>query len=161
MKGRRRPTAAVPGRPGRSAPGRSSRRRPSVGAVVAAVYLLALAVILLWPEHLDRHAGAVYRFFFRLFPGAGADSADVVINVLLFLPFGALLAPLSTRRPWAALAVAMGVPTLVELTQAVFLPGRTASVLDVIANGTGAIAGAVAVALWRRRSSARQRVSGG
>ncbi|WP_295838095.1 VanZ family protein [uncultured Microbacterium sp.] len=158
MRGRCRPTAVLR-RPGRSTPG-VSRRRPSVGAVVAAVYLLALAVILLWPEHLDRHAGAVYRVFFRLFPGAGADSADVVINVLLFLPLGALLAPLLTRRPWAALVVAIGVPTLVELTQAVFLPGRTASVLDVIANGAGTIAGAVAVALWRRRASARERVSG-
>jgi glycopeptide antibiotics resistance protein len=139
----------------------SSRRRPSVGTVVATVYLLVLAVILLWPEHLDRHAGAVYRLFFHLFPGAGADSADVVLNVLLFLPFGALLAPLLTRRPWATLAVAMGVPALVELTQAVFLPGRTASALDVVAKAAGAIAGAVAVALWRRRSSARGSVSGG
>lgn len=120
-----------------------------IGAAV--LYLGALAIVLLSPEHLDGHAGLLYRVVFRLFPSANGRTVDFGLNVLLFFPFGVIFAPLLRRRIGAALAVAWGVPALVEIAQAVFLPGRVSSVFDVVANAAGSLTAALLVEGVRRR----------
>lgn len=79
---------------------------------------------------------------------------DVASNVLLFLPFGALLSlafsPGRRRQPIVPIASAVvlagGLATLIELGQ-LFAPGRISSAIDVAANMIGALLGAGAVAL--------------
>ncbi|WP_150952961.1 VanZ family protein [Microbacterium testaceum] len=140
-------------------PGAPLRRR-HVAMIVAAVYLCGLGVILLWPDHLDRHAGAAYAILYALFPGATAETMDFGLNVVLFAPFGVLLSALLRGHPWRLLGVAWVVPLLVEIFQGVFLPGRTSSALDVAANTVGGVVGAVATVVVRRfltRSHTRDR----
>jgi hypothetical protein len=121
-----------------------------LGIVAAAIYLVVLAVILLWPDHLDRHADLVFRLAFRLFPSANGREVDFGLNVLLFLPFGSLLAPLVPRHAWAVLVIAWVVPTLVEIAQGLLLPARVSSIFDVVANAAGSLTAALLIASVRR-----------
>lgn len=66
-------------------------------------------------------------------------ATDATGNVLLFLPFGALLCSLRWRFACAALA-GLAFSISVELTQ-LTVPGRTTSVDDVILNTLGTAAG--------------------
>lgn len=76
---------------------------------------------------------------------------DVVSNMLLFMPFGALVvagrAGKAGRVLRSSVAVAWGLGFLfglaIEAGQ-VFAPGRTASLLDALSNGLGAAGGGVA-----------------
>jgi hypothetical protein len=85
---------------------------------------------------------------------------DVVLNVMLFLPFGALLhargrGDAQTLTPaliWAAAAAAV-LSSTVEAAQ-LFLPSRFPSVLDIVSNVTGALAG-VYVRSWSDVRTAR------
>ncbi|WP_082642098.1 VanZ family protein [Microbacterium enclense] len=138
-----------------SAPQPPLRRRghaaPTVLPVFAALYVAGLAVILLSPDHLDQHADLLFRLAFRLFPSANGREVDFALNVLVFLPFGVLLAPLLRRRPWTVLVIAWAVPTLIEAAQGLFLPGRVSSVYDVVANTAGSLTAALFVAGMRCR----------
>lgn len=116
---------------------------------MTAVYLAALGVILLWPDHLDRKAGAAYAVLYELFPGATPRTMDFGLNVVLFVPFGVVLGVVLRGHPWRLLGIACAVPLLVEIFQGVFLPGRTSSVVDVVANALGALIWAAAMALGR------------
>lgn len=118
--------------------------------IVAAVYLVALGIILLWPDHLDRHAGAAYALLYRLFPGATGETMDFGLNVVLFIPFGVVLSAILRGHPWRLLGIAWVVPLLVEIVQGVFLPGRTSSALDVAANTLGGLIGAVSAVVAGR-----------
>jgi hypothetical protein len=66
--------------------------------------------------------------------------ADIVLNILLFLPLGLLL----RQRGWSLgrTAIAgLAASTAIEVTQGLFLVGRDAAIGDVLSNGTGGIAG--------------------
>lgn len=95
---------------------------------------------------------------------------DVVSNIALFVPLGALLATGSAGRGaprgWWGLAAtsagwAFGFAAAIEIGQ-LFSPGRTASLLDVAANTAGAIGGATAayVLIAAARSQPGARVVG-
>lgn len=79
-------------------------------------------------------------------PGGGWDPArpglaDLALNVALFLPLG--LALRSARRAgWRVLAAALSVSLTIEVAQLLIVPGRTSSPWDMVANATGAWAGA-------------------
>lgn len=122
-----------------------------MSAIGAALYLAGLAVVVLSPEHLDGRADLVFRVAFRLFPSANGREVDFGLNVLLFLPFGVLLAPLLRSRPWVVLVVAWAVPTVIEIAQGLFLPGRVSSIFDVVANAAGTLTAALFVEGMRRR----------
>jgi hypothetical protein len=80
-------------------------------------------------------------------PLCGVDSgADAVANVLLFLPFGAGLAA-SGIRARRALPLVAAATLAIELLQLRLVPGRDASLDDLLAN---AIGGAIGIALARR-----------
>ena len=86
---------------------------------------------------------------FYLFLRGPSDPADVVNNIVLFMPFGVGLAWLLTQRRdrWAvALAatvvLAMSLSLSVELLQ-LFLPTRTSTPFDVLTNTLGAGLGAI------------------
>ena len=87
--------------------------------------------------------------------------SDLLVNLFGFLPFGYLLAACMARErgtlPVLSMLLIVGAggvlfSALIEITQA-WIPTRTASLLDVLLNGSGAILGA---GLW----VALQRVSG-
>jgi hypothetical protein len=75
---------------------------------------------------------------------SGIAWRPVIDNVTLFVPLGAALAALWSRRPWiwpmgAAVLVSLGV----EVFQWAYPSGRIANSADVIANSCGALVGIV------------------
>lgn len=107
-------------------------------------YLCALALIALWPARVDEGADALLAAVTAAFPAITYDVVEVGANVLLFVPFGALLATLVRSRAIVVL-LAFASSTAIELMQAVALEQRTPSAIDVLANLTGACLGVVIV----------------
>lgn len=66
---------------------------------------------------------------------------DLILNVLLFLPFGCALG-WSGLRPLRALGVGLALSVIIEAIQLV-LPGRAPTLRDVLCNGAGAGLGAL------------------
>lgn len=112
-------------------------------ALVAAIVFIA--VLTLTPR-----SPLPYQFLAeRLSPWVDSQPVAVALNVLLFVPLGAVIAWFA--RPWLLLgAVAMSVA--IELTQTL-LPGRNTLLLDVITNSLGACLGYLAVVAVRRSGS--------
>lgn len=133
-------------------------RRVLAGLVGA--YGVALVVIVAAPFGwaLNRLTVALYvqfRYDWPLAPDwAGPEHYGFLLNILLFVPLGAL-AVATTRRPWWLVTLAAALAsTAIEVAQALFLT-RLGDVHDVVANTVGALVGAVAVSLlarpgWRR-----------
>lgn len=80
-----------------------------------------------------------------------ASAADVLLNVLLFVPFGVFAAGpgIGSRRRRAARAALAGalLSAAIEMVQGL-LPGRFPSLADVLGNGLGAWAGAWLALAW-------------
>ncbi|WNY33549.1 VanZ family protein [Curtobacterium flaccumfaciens] len=78
-------------------------------------------------------------------------------NVVYFVPLGLLVVLLAGARWWwAAIATGLVVSACIETGQALFLPARTATIDDVVANGVGALLGAVAGVLLLSRAARRR-----
>jgi VanZ family protein len=75
--------------------------------------------------------------------------SDILLNILVYVPFGLLLAQSFLRRtsPWITLPLAVGLGGVLsmalELLQA-YLPSRVPSIFDVVFNTSGAFIGALA-----------------
>jgi hypothetical protein len=78
----------------------------------------------------------------------GTPGVDVIANVVLFIPLGVGLI-LSGMRPVRALLVMAGMTTAIELAQLRLVPGRDASVVDIVTNLTGALVGVLVGRRWR------------
>jgi glycopeptide antibiotics resistance protein len=120
-----------------------------------AVYLLLLVWIVLWKLEVP-WIGGVDRVI-KLVPfsataeqGASRPS-EVIINLLLFVPFGLFLGLLAPWWSWRRLAGVTAVVSLaLEATQFVLAIGST-DVTDVLVNTAGALIGFGLVALARHR----------
>jgi len=75
------------------------------------------------------------------------NGVDVLLNVLLFIPLGAMLAAATERWRQAVLAAA-SVSLLIELLQVSVVTGRDATVSDLLTNSAGGMIGATLVT-WR------------
>lgn len=136
------------------------RDRRLLAALVVA-YVVALGVLLAgpWGWQLNRLTVRLYVFFRHDLPIApdsvSPDDYGVLLNVLLFVPIGALLALAMRGAWWWATLVAALLSTAAELTQWQWLE-RQGQWQDVVANTVGALLGAWAVSrLGRaRRGSA-------
>lgn len=82
---------------------------------------------------------------------------DLVLNTFLFIPLGVGLALLGMRARYA-IVIGTLLSVAIELSQR-WIPGRTASVADVLTNGLGTAFGAILVAAWDDRARWR-RVAG-
>jgi len=151
-------------------PGRSARLRVpallagfverwGVAPLLLAAYLVALALVGFWPTPVDRGISGITWAVIRGAHTLGASwvsyaHVEALANVLWFVPLGALLALALPRgrRGWA-LPIAVAASGLIELGQAVLLPARTSSLLDVLANSLGAALGVAAVLLAGRAKS--------
>lgn len=157
------PQVAVRFAPRASAP----LRGLGVLGLLLAVPLIAL--VTLWPSHLLLRIkprvvrGLEWLHARELFDWLSWTRLEVLANVAMFVPLALVLVfALGARRWWLALALCLAATVGVELAQHA-MPGRVASLQDVVANGLGAVVGvcvaAAAEALVRRarlRSLARQ-----
>lgn len=122
-----------------------STRRARTAAGLLGVYGIVLAVIAFWPVPVDRGAGRFLRILTEAVPWMTYSRIEFGANVLMFVPFGALVAVILRRRWLVAIPIAAAVSGIIELGQAVFLAGRTSSLADVVANVLGASLGLLCV----------------
>lgn len=153
---RQRPAAAW-ARPRGSSQGRSDaseqRSEPAGLSNALLVYAVAMTLIITLAPFSFAPPG-------RVNPLVVGGMADAAANVVLFIPLG-FLWRLSRPRAddrWALSVLAGGaaLSACIELTQ-LFLPGRYPAVLDVVANGCGAMVGALLCDQLRSRLPANSR----
>lgn len=141
----------------------SLRRVPWWGYAVLAGYLVGLAILVMWPEGstVTRANMLVAGAFRRLGAPDWMSPAfwEVVNNVLVCVPAGALAMVLWPRsRGWSWILLAATLSLCVELVQWRYLPSRTPSVLDILANTAGAGVGvAIGAQLRGVRTTQRRR----
>ncbi len=130
---------------------------------VFATYLIALALVVFLPA---REAGTVTGFvgiiagwlaFLGLPFGPAATAVEFVANIVLFVPFGALVRILWPKASsWQRmLPLAAGASAFIELVQ-LLIPGRVTSLSDVVANTLGAVAAALAAGVIMARFRLRR-----
>jgi glycopeptide antibiotics resistance protein len=122
------------------------RRSHTLVVCAGTAYGLALLGIAIWPQHVDESLGLrIYHWY---------AVVEFVANIVLFVPFGALVMLSSRHVRWSRMVLGgLLVSGSVELVQAALLQGRTGSLQDVVANTIGAtIGGGVVLGLRRAES---------
>ncbi|MGO4384961.1 VanZ family protein [Specibacter sp. RAF43] len=128
-----------------------------VAVLMAVLYFVALAAIVFWPSPVDRPIDGALMHVLSWLHGHGLPQwfigyrkVEFAANIILFIPFGAILAlRLPRGRRWGAVAAAAVLSGAIELAQAWLLPERVPAWSDIIANTSGALLGALGVALVR------------
>ncbi|HEX5633052.1 MAG TPA: VanZ family protein [Gemmatimonadales bacterium] len=116
-----------------------SRRRRLVGRILAALTGVGILFLTLWPAPEEAARSAETPLWCLVCGDIGTQ--DVIQNVLMLLPFGLGLAMGGASRRAAALA-GFALSCTVEALQLSVVPGRDASLSDVLTNSTGAALGA-------------------
>lgn len=138
----------------------SARRRPlwRDPRTYLVAYLVVLAAIAFWPKPVDSGAGPLLRVITRAIPVLTYERIEFLANIALFVPLGALLTLVLPGRRWLVLPMCIVTTVAIECVQAVALNARTPSLLDIVANTTGACVGIiVAVILQGNRRRRRGR----
>jgi len=116
-------------------------------------------MIVFWPSPVDKPLDGTLLELFKWLRRHGVPwwfplyrTVEFGSNILLFVPFGVVLAlRFAHRFWWLAVVLAAATSTAIELTQAWVLPDRVADWHDIVANTSGALLGAVCVVALRRR----------
>lgn len=120
-------------------------------------YLVALALTAFWPTPVDAGLAPLIEAVTRRLPVVTYARVEFAANIALFVPIGVLL-PLMMPRT-LVLPVALVATVAIESTQALLLDARVPSVLDIIANTTGARVGLLALEAFRAVRRRRQRLT--
>jgi hypothetical protein len=117
-------------------------------AVQLLAWLVALVAVTLFPFEFQLAPGALVARWDGIWPDRIPLAADVALNVLLFVPFGIWWRGLGRRERrlsplWRAGVTGLCISAGIEILQG-FMPRRDMSVVDLLANGAGAVTGA-----WR------------
>ena len=126
--------------------GRWSAPRVAV-AVALSVYAAGVVANTVFPVFLDRvRADVPWSEYLVLSPTAEYEAADAVVNVLVFVPLGVLVALVLARPSWLrAMAVVTAASLAIEVTQYVTAHllggGHIADVHDLMFNVVGGALG--------------------
>ncbi|WP_413316672.1 VanZ family protein [Agrococcus sp. 1P02AA] len=144
---------------------RASAPLRHIGVIGLLLAVPVIALITLWPTHfLLRFKPRVVRGIEwlhdrEMFEWIYWTRLEVLANVAMFVPLALLLTfVLGARRWWVALALCLALTVGIEAIQH-FMPGRVASLKDVVANGTGAAIGVLLAALTERTLRFERRVA--
>ncbi|MFT4212589.1 MAG: VanZ family protein [Microbacterium sp.] len=121
------------------------------------VYALLLAAIAVWPTPVDQDAGPLLAFVRRIVPVLTYARVEFGANILLFVPFGVLLALILRQSRYLVLPIAFVTTVVIESVQGIVLALRTPSVLDIVANTAGACIGLLIVVGIEARRARRSR----
>lgn len=117
-----------------------------------------LALIAFWPTPIDQpltgQLSGLLTFLHLQGVPTWLDYAAVeaAANIALFVPLGFVASMAFPRRPaWQNLVLGLAVSCSIEVGQALFLPDRFASVLDIAMNTLGAAVGVAAAGFLQRR----------
>ena len=133
-----------------------SRAREGLGTVALVFCVGIVLLATMWPTPLDQDYGAAVDKFLAVLHRNGIplwfgyNKLEFSANILMFMPLGFLIALLLPAKTWwLALLICPAMSIGIELTQSVALSARFATVTDVIANSTGALAGIFLAVLLR------------
>lgn len=124
------------------------------------VYLVLLGWLVLWKLEVPWVGSAGVRVV-KLVPfvAAGGEGAsnpiEVIVNLLVFVPFGVFVGLLAPSWPWWRVAGVVGVTSLALEAAQFGLAVGSADVTDVIVNTVGGVAGLALLATARRRLHGR------
>ena len=116
-----------------------------------------------WPRHIDS-AGPLHQIQLAivawaaktsLFSWRQYDQLQFIENIFMYIPLGVGAALIFRNSPWKALAFGSAMSVLAETIQ-LLLPGRTASLLDVLANASGVLLGLLALQYWQSLKNSKQ-----
>ena len=142
--------------------------RPTRRSLPTVAVLAAVTVVLVSPWHLEMPVIWLLRALIPTVQGRGDShllfwAAEDIMNVLLFVPVGLVLANEAAAKGiggwWLGAVAGMVLSALGETVQ-LFIPGRVSSIGDVALNSVGALLGALLALLvgLRARASARSPV---
>ena len=129
------------------------RRGQKRGIRLLVVYAVVLMLIAFWPVPVDRGASGFLRSISNAVPWLTYDGIETTANVLLFVPFGVLLALALPVQRGLVVPLALATTLVIESGQALFLAERTPSLRDIVANVLGAAIGLAIVQLAERRAA--------
>ena len=135
----------------------TDRRARRLIVCAAALYLLGVARMTLWPDFASPEQLDALRSLVAWLTGHGVpvtyDGVEAAANVVMFVPLSLLGSLIWPRlRVWQWCAVALVASCLIELGQLLVPPDRSASLSDVVANTAGGVVGAVAAWIVRHDS---------
>ena len=127
-----------------------------VAAGLAVVYAGCAAFIVFWPSSTPSSdsVNVMTEGLYGLgFPDwISRSMVEFAANIALFVPLSLLGSVLLDRWGWKFwLLAGLAASGAIELGQLLFLGGRSATVVDVVANTLGAVAGAVVAGALRTR----------
>ncbi|NVM94383.1 VanZ family protein [Arthrobacter sp. AETb3-4] len=139
--------------------------RHRMATPVAVMYFAALGAIVFWPSPVDRPIDGALMHFIGWLHGHGLPQwfigyrkVEFAANILMFVPFGVIIAARLRRGFWWVAVMAAAVLSgLIELAQALFLPARLPAWSDIAANTSGALVGAVLLVIFRSAAASRPR----
>jgi glycopeptide antibiotics resistance protein len=124
--------------------------------VLSLLGLLVAAWLVFDPSDATTHHAVVKTEWWLRMHGVPFDIAtaalvEFVLNVAFFMPVGFVAALLTRRHPvWVWALVGVAISGTIELVQLIALPGRHASLKDVVSNTLGLLLGVGVVRLARR-----------
>lgn len=121
-------------------------RKVSPAALLTVVGLLAIIATTMTPVSASGSDGPPWCMSCPIFTERAG--VDLILNVLLYVPMGAGLA-LLRRGPGHVALIAIAISGAIETLQVNVIPGRFASMADVITNTLGALLGLFAIRYWR------------
>ncbi|WP_441409769.1 VanZ family protein [Arthrobacter sp. 2MCAF15] len=137
--------------------------RPRLWQGVLGGAFILLAIIGFWPSPVDRPvqgelAGVLLLLHAYGFPGwFNYAFVEASANVVLFIPVGmAATLAFPGRKWWQNAALGLLASACMELGQLLFLSSRFASMLDVMTNTAGSVAGALLAAAALRAIKLQQ-----
>ena len=120
---------------------------------IVAVLLIALATLLPAPENPVEPR-------WQCLVCGSTGVTDVIVNVVMFLPYGVGLA-IARTRPRVAIPLMIATTFAIELLQYRVIVGRDGTLSDVVTNSVGGIAGFLVAARWQWWIFANARTSAG
>ena len=143
----------------------TDRRARRLIVCAAALYLLGVARMTLWPDFASPDELDALRSLVAWLTGHGVpvtyDGVEAAANVVMFVPFGVLGGLLVSRRHRATVVAAgCAVSAAIETSQLLFLPTRVATVQDVVLNTAGAAVGLLGFVVVAARRTEPDATSG-
>ena len=126
----------------------SAMRIRILRAACSVALIAGVGTVLCWPRRVDGGLrDAIYAVVSPQQAYPAYMQADLIANVVLFVPVGFLLTLLAGRW-WIGLVGGAALSAAAETVQ-LFLPHRVASILDVATNSAGCAAGVLVAVLLR------------
>jgi glycopeptide antibiotics resistance protein len=126
-----------------------------IALAAAVVYLAGVMLIVFWPAPVDRPASEQLHTILDWLNShsvpkiIGYNQVEFTANVAMFIPMG-YITSVWLRKIWPGVIIGFLASCLIELGQAIFLPDRFATGMDVMANTIGAGVGAALYYCVRR-----------